>query len=114
MPDQSATPAPLPDDAPTHYAVLGVEPDLVAGTHCDVTVVTAAHTGDTPDGTPRYAASDNVVWDAELTVPTSDPARLPNATEEADAALAAAGWTITGHWAEAGDRAWYVEVSTAA
>lgn len=113
------TPAPSPEenpvtdtDAPTHYAIISTELDMVAGNLCDLSVVTAGHIGETASGQPQYGATDNVVWHTELPVPVDDPERVAKSTDQAGPALNAAGWEIITQWAEAGDRAWYAEVTT--
>lgn len=104
-------------DSPDGYvAAVAIASDVVAGDHCDVSVIERAIVGyrDDEDGeeTPVYGLGDRVVGYWETTIPVDADDADTRAIAAAEQLLEAAGWEVVGAW-EYADNAVYAVVARA-
>jgi len=104
------------DNPDGYVAAVAIASDVVAGDHCDVSVIERAIVGyrDDEDGeeTPVYGLGDRVVYHADTGVNVDADDAATRAITAATELLEAAGWEVVGEW-EYADNAVYAVIARA-
>ncbi|MBX6383763.1 MAG: hypothetical protein IRZ07_12440 [Microbispora sp.] len=92
------------DNPDGYVAAVAIASDVVAGDHCDVSIIERQVIGyDVEDGedgeeTPVYGLGDRVVGYWETTIPVDADDADTRAIAAAEQLLEAAGWEVVGAW----------------